>query len=120
MPLATHDELGNRIPMSDCTPILLATYDVYQFLDCFLAPVLLDFGIIPKEPLAHFSQIQIYWMSNECSRYDWFLGKDFSFIQVHGFFEEPFCLPTYVTDRTLALEISWKLVEVEKSIGLGK
>lgn len=59
-------------------------------------------------------------MSNEHPCCDWFLGRDFSFICVHDFSGEPFCLPTHVTKRALALEIFRKLVEVEKVIGSRK
>lgn len=68
--------------------------------------MLKDFGSIPNEPLAHFSQVQMNWMQNERHPFDWFIGSDFSFIRVHGFSKEPFHLPIYVTERTLDLEIA--------------
>lgn len=48
------------------------------------------------------------------------MGPNFSFIRVHGFSEEPFRLPTYVTDRTLALEMARQLARIEQAIGAGK
>lgn len=60
------------------------------------------------------------WMQNECPPCDWFIGRDFSFIQVYGFFEEPFHLPTYVTERTVAIKIAWQLVRIERALGVGK
>lgn len=39
---------------------------------------------------------------------------------MHGFSEEPFLLPTYVTERTLALEIAQQLVRIERAITAGK
>lgn len=59
-------------------------------------------------------------MSNEQPPCDWFISSDLLFVQVHGFSKEPFCLPTYVTKRTLSLEISQQLVRVERAIGSGK
>lgn len=60
------------------------------------------------------------WMRNKCPPCDWFIGHDFSFVRVYGFTEEPFHLPTYVTNKTLALEIARQLVRVENYIGSGK
>lgn len=59
-------------------------------------------------------------MQNEHPPCDWFVGPDFSFICMHGFFEESFQLSTYVTDRTLALEMARQLARVEQAIGAGK
>lgn len=39
---------------------------------------------------------------------------------MHGFSEEPFYLPVYVIERTLALEIARQLVRIERAIGEGK
>lgn len=60
------------------------------------------------------------WMQNECPPCDWFMGSDFSVICVHGFSEEPFQLPTHMTNRTLALEMARQLVRVEQAIGARK
>lgn len=59
MRLATCDESGNKMLVSAWTPLLLASFDTYQFSDFFLTLVLRDFGSIPNEPLAHFSQVQM-------------------------------------------------------------
>lgn len=59
MRLATFDEAGNLMPVSCWMPLLLASYDSYQFSDLFLAPVLKDFGVIPNEPLTYFSKVQM-------------------------------------------------------------
>lgn len=59
MRLATFDEAGNVMSVSCWTPLLLASYDSYQFSDLFLAPMLKDFKVIPNEPLARFSQVQM-------------------------------------------------------------
>lgn len=40
-------------------PIILSSYDAYQFFDYFLTPALKDFGVIPIEPLSRISQIQM-------------------------------------------------------------
>lgn len=90
------------------------------FSDYFLTHVLRDLGLIPEEPLAFFSRIQMNWIYNECPPCDWFIGRDFSFVWVHGFSEEPFHLPTYVTERTLSLEILGQLVRIDRAIGAGK
>lgn len=82
--------------------------------------MLKDLGVIPNEPLAHFSQIQMNWMQNECPPCDWFVGPDFPFIWVHGFSEEPFWLPYYVTGRTLAFEMARQLVRIKGAVGAGK
>lgn len=106
--------------VSAWTSIMLTSYDAYQFLDYFLTPILHDFGFIPEEPLAYFSQIQMNWMCNECPPCDQFLGSDFYFVRVYGFSEEPFRLPTYIIERTLALKFFWQLPEVERAIVIGK
>lgn len=118
--LAMCNESGNQMSMSAWTPILLASYDAYQFSNYFLTLVLRDFNSIPNELLARFSQIQMNWMCNEHPPYAWFIGSDISFVRVHGFSKEPFRLTTYVTERTLALEIAWKLVRIKRVIRVGK
>lgn len=59
-------------------------------------------------------------MQNERPSCDWFVGPNFSFIHMHGFSEEAFWLPTYMTDRTLALEMARQLAIVKRAIGTGK
>lgn len=120
MRLAICDELGNRMSVFTWTPLLLASYDAYQFADFFLTPTLKDLSSIPNEPLAHFSPVQMNWIQNEHPPSDWFIGHDFPFVQVHGFSEDPFCLPTYVTEWTLTLKIMLHLVRIERAIGSGK
>lgn len=73
-----------------------------------------------QDSFPYFTKQQIGWMSTKDPPYDWFLGKDLSFVRVHGFTKEPFCLPTCVTDRTLALEIFRQLVVVENVTGSSK
>lgn len=59
-------------------------------------------------------------MSTCSPRCDWFLGREFYFIGVHGFAKETFHLPTYVIDQTLVLEIFRQLVVIENAIGASK
>lgn len=82
----------------------------------FLTPTLQDLGNQDLDLVTYFSKDQIGWMMSFQPRCDQFLGQDFSFVRVHGFIEEPFHLPTYVTNHTLALQIFRQLVVIELRI----
>lgn len=55
-------------------------------------------------PTVHFSHEVIQWMRASANLLDYFLGEDFTFIRFHGFIEEPFRLPGFVTDGVFMLE----------------
>lgn len=67
MRLAICDESENRMSVSCWTPLLLASYDSYHFLNLFMTPVLKDLVVIPNEPLAHFvpgsNELDVEWTS---------------------------------------------------------
>lgn len=55
-------------------------------------------------PMGRFSPEVTQWMENPLTPMDYFLGDDFRIIRFHGFIEEPFRLPIFITYRVYTLE----------------